>query len=79
MAPIRRRWADDPLLELDNANLTPHALGYTDETIRLCSYLCDKATLDIWLGEVPDSVINRVVLEGEILQEKSEKYRALEG
>ena len=79
MAPIRRRWVDDSLLELDNANMTPRALGYTDEMIRLCSDLCVTATLDIWRGEVPDSVINRAVLEGEILQEKLEAHRALEG
>lgn len=67
---------DDPLLELDNANLTPHALGYTDEMIRLCSELCVKATLDIRRGEVPDSVINRKVLEGAVLKGKLAGYRA---
>lgn len=66
---------DDPLLELDNANLTPHALGYTDEMIRLCSEMCVAATLDVRRGAAPDSVINRAVLESPKLQAKLDAYR----
>ena len=66
---------DDPLLELDNANLTPHALGYTDEMIRLCSELCVAAVLDVRRGTAPDSVINRAVLDSAKLQGKLDVYR----
>ena len=47
--------------------------------IRLCSELCVKATLDIRRGEVPDSVINREVLEGAVLKGKLAGYRATNG
>ena len=67
--------ADDPLLKLDNANLTPHALGYTDEMIRLCSELCVEAAIKVRRGEEPDSVINRSVLESAKLKAKMEGYR----
>jgi D-3-phosphoglycerate dehydrogenase len=66
---------DDPLLVQDNANLTPHALGYTDEMIRLCSELCVEAALKVRRGEEPASVINREVLQSTKLQGKMEKYR----
>ena len=56
-------------------NLTPHALGYTDEMIRLCSEMCVAATLDVRRGAAPDSVINRAVLESPKLQAKLDAYR----
>ena len=67
--------AGDPLLELDNANLTPHALGYTDEMIRLCSELCVEAALKVRRGEEPASVINRAVLDSDRLLVKMRVYR----
>ena len=70
---------DDPLLELDNANLTPHALGYTDEMIRLCSELCVAAALDVQRGAEPASVVNRAVLERAGLQDKLDAYRRAYG
>ena len=66
---------DDPLLHLDSANLTPHALGYSDEMIRLCSELCVQGSLDIMAGRAPASVINRTVLEAPRLQVKLAAYR----
>ena len=67
--------ADDPLLKLHNANLTPHALGYTDEMIRLCSELCVEAALKVRRGEEPASVINREVLDSVKLKARMESYR----
>ncbi len=67
--------ADDPLLKLHNANLTPHALGYTDEMIRLCSELCVEAALKVRRGEEPASVINREVLDSAKLKARMESYR----
>ena len=67
--------ADDPLLKLHNANLTPHALGYTDEMIRLCSELCVEAALKVRRGEEPASVINREVLDSAKLKARMESYQ----
>ena len=66
---------DDPLLRLDNVNLTPHALGITDEMMRRCSELCVQGTLDVMRGEAPASVINRTVLQEGKLQDKLAAYR----
>ena len=67
---------DDPLLRLDNVNLTPHALGITDEMMRRCSELCVQGTLDVMRGEAPASVINRAVLQDRKLQDKLAAYRS---
>ena len=61
---------DDSLLQMDNVNITPHALGNTDEMLRLCSELCVEAALDIQQGRVPRNVINKEVLETELLKER---------
>jgi D-3-phosphoglycerate dehydrogenase len=66
---------DDPLLSLDNANVTPHAMGYTDEMVRLCSELCVEAALRVRAGQVPASVINRTVLDRANLKAKMDAYR----
>ena len=66
---------DDPLLKLDNAIITPHAMGLTDEMVRLCSELCVKAALDVQAGRPPDSVINLEVLKTPKLKAKLEAYR----
>lgn len=65
----------DPLLTLDNVILTPHALGITDEMIRLCSEMCVDAALGVMRGKVPESVINRAVLDKPQLTAKLEAYR----
>ena len=61
---------DDPLLKLDNVNVSPHALGTTDEMLRLCSELCVEAALDIQLGRAPRNVINKDVLETATLKKR---------
>jgi len=61
---------DDSLLKLDNVNISPHALGTTDEMLRLCSELCVEAALDIQHGRVPRNVINKEVLDTELLKER---------
>ena len=63
-------------LRLDNVNLTPHALGITDEMMRRCSELCVQGTLDVMRGEAPASVINRAVLQDRKLQDKLAAYRS---
>ena len=66
---------DDPLLALDNVNLTPHALGITDQMIRLGSELCAESALDVRRGEAPVSVVNRAVLDSSKLKAKLDAYR----
>ena len=66
---------EDPLLSQTNVVITPHAMGLTDEMVRLCSELCVKAALDVQAGRVPDSVINKQVLDTQRLRDKLDAYR----
>ena len=66
---------DDPLMQLDNVNLTPHTLGMSDEMVRLCSELCVEGALDIMQGRPPGNVINREVLEDPRVQARLESFR----
>jgi phosphoglycerate dehydrogenase-like enzyme len=52
----------DPLLELENVILTPHAIGWTDEIGILGGTSGSKAVLAVAGGGVPEFVINPAVL-----------------
>ena len=66
---------DDPLFELDNVIVTPHALAWTkkimhDNGVEACGHVIKIAS-----GQVPDSVVNRDVLERVGFLKKLERYR----
>jgi phosphoglycerate dehydrogenase-like enzyme len=66
---------DDPLFELDNVIVTPHALARTkkimhDNGVEACGHVIKIAS-----GQVPDSVVNRDVLERVGFLKKLERYR----
>jgi phosphoglycerate dehydrogenase-like enzyme len=66
---------DDPLFELDNVIVAPHALAWTknimrDNGIEACGHV-----LKVARGEVPDSVVNREVVERPGFRKKLERYR----
>ncbi len=52
---------DNPLLALDNAVLSPHVAGYSDENLELGWRLSVEAALDFAAGRWPRSVVNRTV------------------
>jgi len=52
---------DNPLLLLDNAVLSPHVAGYSDENLELGWRLSVEAALDFAAGRWPRSVVNRIV------------------
>jgi D-3-phosphoglycerate dehydrogenase len=54
---------DDPILKLDNVIVTPHALCWTDEWIRLTGQSALGGILDVAAGREPPHVVNRDVLE----------------
>ncbi len=67
--------ANDPLYELDNVILAPHALAWTrnimhDNGVEACGHV-----LKIARGEVPDSVVNPEVLNRPGFRKKLERYR----
>jgi len=55
--------ADNPILELDNVIVTPHALCWTDECFRGIASSAIGSILDVASGKTPRNVVNRAVLE----------------
>src|SRR5205823_3161318 len=53
---------DDPLLELENVLLAPHAMGLTDELYRFTGQSAARAVAAVAEGRVPDYVVNREAL-----------------
>ena len=65
----------DPLLELDNVILAPHALCWTDECFAGIGRSAVDSILDLAAGRVPKSVVNQAVLESPRFQVKLQRYR----
>lgn len=55
--------ADDPLLQLDNVILSPHAIAWTDELVRDNGVGACENVLTILRGEVPAYTVNREVIK----------------
>jgi phosphoglycerate dehydrogenase-like enzyme len=68
---------DDPLLQLDNVILSPHAVSWTDEAFRLMGQSASKSILDVAAGRDPEHVVNREVLENPRFRQRLEQYRAM--
>jgi len=73
--PVEPPPPDDPLFELDNVIVAPHALAWThnimhDNGVEACGHV-----LKIAQGEVPDNVVNPEVLARPGFQKKLERYR----
>jgi len=67
--------ANDPLFELDNVIVAPHALAWTrniwhDNGVEACGHV-----LKVARGEIPESVVNREVLLHPGFQKKLERYK----
>lgn len=54
---------DDPILELENAIVSPHALASTDECLLLCARSAMSSALALARGEIPEHVVNGEVLD----------------
>lgn len=65
---------DDPLLELDNVILAPHAICWTDELFRNNGRSAFQSVLTVASGSVPKFVVNRAVLEQADLQQKLNRF-----
>jgi phosphoglycerate dehydrogenase-like enzyme len=60
----------DPLLELDNVILAPHAVGLVDEIFRGSGQSASRSVLAVAEGRVPEYVVNRAALEHPRLRER---------
>jgi phosphoglycerate dehydrogenase-like enzyme len=54
---------DDPLLQLDNVILAPHAICWTDELFLGNGRAACQSILDVAAGRSPKSIVNRIDLE----------------
>src|SRR2546422_2840771 len=52
----------DPLLELDNVILAPHAICWTDECFHSNGVSACRSILEVAAGRTPGPVVNRAVL-----------------
>jgi D-3-phosphoglycerate dehydrogenase len=65
---------DEPLMQLDNVIVAPHALCWTDQCFAGIGAADVRAVLDIQKGIVPRGVVNREVLEREGFTRKLADY-----
>jgi len=71
--------AGDPLYELDNVLLTPHALCWSDQCFAGIGAADVKAVLDVMHGRVPRGIVNREVVDRPAWQDKLKRYRQAHG
>ncbi len=67
---------NDPLLELENVIVSPHALCWTDELFRGNGEAACRSILELAGGRVPRDVVNREVLDRESFRAKLARYGA---
>ncbi len=67
----------DPLLQLDNVIVSPHALCWTDECFAGNGNSAIASILDMAAGRAPRNIVNREVLESASFQAKLRSYGAV--
>jgi len=73
--PVEPPPKDDPLFELDNVIVAPHAMAWTAELMRDNGFEATDNVLCIARGDRPPGAVNRSVLEKPGFQAKLERYR----
>jgi D-3-phosphoglycerate dehydrogenase len=66
---------NEPLLQLDNVILTPHALCWTDQCFAGIGAADVRAVLDVMQGQHPTGLVNQAVLQHPNWQKKLALYR----
>ena len=74
--PVEPPPKNDPLFELDNVILTPHALAWTAGLMRANGIEACGNMRAIVRGELPGGIVNREVIERPGFQKKLERYRS---
>ena len=69
----------NPLYQLDNVLLTPHALCWTDQCFAGIGAADVKAVFDVMHGRVPTGIVNREIVERPAWREKLKRYQAAFG
>jgi len=60
----------DPILQLDNVILTPHAICWTDECFHGNGLSACRSIIDVAAGRAPSHVVNREVLDAPAFRQK---------
>jgi phosphoglycerate dehydrogenase-like enzyme len=68
--------AENPLFQLDNVIVTPHALSWTDQCFAGIGAANIKAVLDVMEGRVPRGLVNREVVDQPAWRTKLARYAA---
>ena len=61
----------EPLIELDNCVITPHAAFASEESTYDLEVSAARAVADVLIGKMPESVVNREVLRNPLLRAKA--------
>ena len=62
--------ANNPLNEMENVILTPHALCWTDQCFANIGAADIKAVENVLSGEVPEGIVNRAILDNQNWRKK---------
>ena len=73
--PVEPPPPDDPLFELDNVIVAPHAMAWTNELMKNNGYEACDNVLALAAGNIPGGVVNREVLEQPAFLEKLARFR----
>lgn len=66
---------DDPILQLENVVLNPHALCWTDQCFADCFSEAVEGVLDVMHGRVPKGIVNMEIMKASGWHRKLEMYR----
>ncbi|MFD0711999.1 NAD(P)-dependent oxidoreductase [Paenibacillus sp. GCM10027626] len=66
---------DDPLLQLDNVIVTPHALCWTDELYSGIGHSVVQGILKVMRGELPDAIVNKQIVNKPSFQAKLAQHK----
>jgi phosphoglycerate dehydrogenase-like enzyme len=69
----------NPLYQLDNVLLTPHALCWTDQCFAGIGAADVKAVFDVMHGRVPTGIVNREIVDRPAWRDKLKRYQAAFG
>jgi phosphoglycerate dehydrogenase-like enzyme len=67
---------NDPILQLDNVIVSPHALCWTDEMASRAGVSISRSVLAVKAGQAPEYTVNRAAIDSPLVQAKLQRYRA---
>jgi phosphoglycerate dehydrogenase-like enzyme len=73
--PVEPTPKSDPLFELDNCIVAPHAMAWTNELMRDNGFEASDNVLAVSRGELPGGIVNRAVLDHAGFRAKLASYK----